>query len=79
MYNVLMIILIGRLATNMLYIWLSGMLAVVKHVANSSRMEQVLIITCSLYQNIQASICITGSPHSIFIKTRTQYYSYSHW
>ncbi|MDR4511948.1 MAG: hypothetical protein MRJ93_09630 [Nitrososphaeraceae archaeon] len=71
MYNVLMIILIGRLAGNMLYTWFSGMLAVVKHVANSPRMEQVLIIICSPFQNIQASICITGSPHSIFINTKT--------
>ena len=53
MYNVLLIIVRGRLAVNILYLWLSGIFAVVKSAAKGTIMEPVLDIKCNLYPNIQ--------------------------
>ena len=54
MYNVLLIIVTGRLAVNMVYTWLSGMLAVVKSAGKGTIMEPIVLdIKCSLYPNIQ--------------------------
>ena len=43
MYNVLLIIEVGIIAVNILYIWLSGIFAVVKSTVNDTLIEPVLI------------------------------------
>jgi hypothetical protein len=43
MYNVLLIIVTGRLAVNILYIWLSGIFAVVKSAVNGTIIEPLVL------------------------------------
>ena len=61
MKNVLLIIVKGIIPVHILYIWLLGMLAVVKSATDGTIMEPILDIRCSLYPKIHSFVWL--NPH----------------